>query len=384
MSFIDDVIDGAGSLFGGAQDIFSAGVDYLKGDSLGSSLAKVALLGAGLRAVNNMVNADNSKPATAIATPNEPDRGVRLQVNPDPKHKIPVVYGSAHLGGIITDAVLTNDNKTMYYCIAICEQTGNLISTGESSRFTLNELYWDDKRVVFQEDGITAAYTVDRDSNVDYSIADLVKVYFFQSPYINTQPGYTITSFMSNTAAVPHYEVPSGTGVKTFYYYQGQTNWGSNNVMTRLVPGDHVRVSDKTDDGFYSTLHANNIMTGTVVSANVVSITANLTSFTGNSGTLMSNILIQGLISQQSSNNYELKNRLYGYDIMPGWDSTYTMPDLVYAIVRVDYSKEKGITQIPNLRWHITNSMTLPGDCIYDYATNTRYGAGIDPTEIYS
>jgi hypothetical protein len=36
------------------------------------------------------------------------------------------------------------------------------------------------------------------------------------------------------------------------------------------------------------------------------------------------------------------------------------------------------------MRFKIQNSMTLPGDCIYDYMTNTRYGAGIDPAEINS
>ena len=82
MSFIDDIVDGAG-------DLFSAGVDYLKGDGIGSSLARVALLGAGVNAISKMVNSSNSTPTTAKET--EPDRGARLQVPPDPTHKIPVV-----------------------------------------------------------------------------------------------------------------------------------------------------------------------------------------------------------------------------------------------------------------------------------------------------
>jgi hypothetical protein len=31
----------------------------------------------------------------------------------------------------------------------------------------------------------------------------------------------------------------------------------------------------------------------------------------------------------------------------------------------------------------IENSMKLAGDCLYDLMTNTRYGAGINPEEIY-
>jgi hypothetical protein len=46
-------------------------------------------------------------------------------------------------------------------------------------------------------------------------------------------------------------------------------------------------------------------------------------------------------------------------------------------------NKDKGITGLPNMRFHVTNSMTLPGDCLLDYMTSTRYGAGIPREGIY-
>jgi hypothetical protein len=71
------------------------------------------------------------------------------------------------------------------------------------------------------------------------------------------------------------------------------------------------------------------------------------------------------------------------YAVMPGWTSTYMMNDLIFAIVRIDYNKEdKDITELGDFKFVLENSMTLPGDCMYDYMTNTRYGAGIDPAEI--
>jgi hypothetical protein len=60
------------------------------------------------------------------------------------------------------------------------------------------------------------------------------------------------------------------------------------------------------------------------------------------------------------------------------------MSDLVFAVVQITYSRENGITALPNMRFHLRNSMTLPGDCMLDYMTNTRYGAGIPAEEIYS
>jgi len=56
----------------------------------------------------------------------------------------------------------------------------------------------------------------------------------------------------------------------------------------------------------------------------------------------------------------------------------------VFVAIKMNYNKDKGLTRIPTFRFKLTNTMTMPGDCIYDYMTNTRYGAGIDATEIYS
>ena len=266
MSFIDDIVDFGSSVL----DVGKSVVGYLGGNSIGSQLAKTALLGFAMNQISKNVNKQNNLPQTST-TP-EPDRGVRLQVNPDTNHKIPVVYGSAHLGGIITDAQISNNNLTMHYVITICEKTGTLLSDDSNSVFTFEDIYWNDQRIVFDIDGRTAAYTVDRDSNVDYSVAGQVKV----------------------------------------YCYAGSSN-------SPVLP-----------------------------------------------------------------DNYSSSGLQPAYSIVPNWTSAHTMNDLIFAVIRVDYNKEKGITQIPDIRFHITNSMTQPGDCLYDYMTNTRYGAGIDPTEIYS
>jgi len=72
------------------------------------------------------------------------------------------------------------------------------------------------------------------------------------------------------------------------------------------------------------------------------------------------------------------------YDFIPLWTATDSMDQLVFVAIKMNYNKDKGLTRIPTFRFKLTNTMTMPGDCIYDYMTNTRYGAGIDATEIYS
>jgi hypothetical protein len=70
------------------------------------------------------------------------------------------------------------------------------------------------------------------------------------------------------------------------------------------------------------------------------------------------------------------------YSIVPGWDATWTLSNLAFMIVRVEYSKEKGITGIGNMTVNMSNSMTMPGDVLLDMMTNTTYGAGIAPADI--
>lgn len=80
--------------------------------------------------------------------------------------------------------------------------------------------------------------------------------------------------------------------------------------------------------------------------------------------------------------NYTAGSPTAAYNVMPGWTSNHTMNNLAFAIVEVTYNRSKNVTTIPQFSFKIKNSMTLPGDCLYDYMTNTRYGAGIDPQEI--
>jgi len=265
MSWLDDIVETGSGLLGG----------ILGGSSnIGSNLAKTALMGFALNKITQSITPSNTASAGAVASTPEVDRGVRLQVEPDSNHKIPVVYGAAYLGGIITDAEISNNNLTMHYCITICEKTGPVdIGQGADSSFTFKDIYWNEQRIVFNEDGITAAYSTDRDGNIDYSIANLVRV----------------------------------------YCYNGNSN-------APVVPENYTNTT-----------------------------TIDL-----------------------------------AYNIFPSWTSMHTMDDLIFAIIRVDYNKEKNVTQLADMKFHMENSLTQPGDCLYDYMTNTRYGAGIAPEEIYS
>lgn len=259
MSFLDDIID-----FG------STALSWLGGNSIGGQLARTALTGYALNQITESINKDNE--AAQNTTP-EVDPGVRLQVAPDPEYRVPVVYGEATLGGAISDAVLTNSNGTMFYCLTICEKTGNTnLGAGAASTFTFKDIYWDDNRLLFQSDGITVSGYVDKSNTVCTDYAGKIKIYCF-----------------------------------------------AGNSTTPVVPRNYT--------------------------------------------------------------NGSLTN---AYAVMPNWTANHAMSDLVFAIVRIDYDATAGVKGLGTVKFKISNSMSEPGDCLYDYMTNTRYGAGIDPEEIYA
>ena len=264
MSWLDDIVSFGSNVISGVGSFFGS-------NSLGSNVVKSVLTGVALNKVTNSINKSNDSVSNSQARPTPVDPGVRIQTAANTEAKIPVLYGTATFGGSLIDARMTADNKTMYYVYSLCENTGTRLSTGTASAYSFNKVYWNDQRITFKADGITANYMVDRNGTIDKSINDLVKIYLYRS--------------------------------------------GSSSASQTFTTGT----------------------SGTPVAA---------------------------------------------YSVVPGWDSTWQLNGLAFMVVKVEYNKEKGITGIGNMTVNMSNSMTMPGDVLYDMMTNTRYGAGIAPEDI--
>lgn len=189
MSFIDSIVDFGKSALG-----------FLGGNSTGSALARSALLGLGLNYLNRSTRKENEAQAAAET---RIDMGVREQVDPNTDSPIPVVYGNAYLGGYVTDAVLTNSNQTMWYCLTLCEKTGTLLSTGDDSVISFQEIFWNGSRMQFNGDGVTVRALVDEDGVVNTDVNGLIRVYVYNNGSANptnitgyaqgnTQPAYNV------------------------------------------------------------------------------------------------------------------------------------------------------------------------------------------------
>lgn len=90
-----------------------------------------------------------------------------------------------------------------------------------------------------------------------------------------------------------------------------------------------------------------------------------------------------GSANQTNVEDFPIGSTSPAYSRIPTWGGTDTMNELAFLVVKVKYSPTKNVTGLPPITAHIRNTMSLPGDCLYDYMTNTRYGAGIPVEEIY-
>ena len=127
-------------------------------------------------AINFAVSAIISR--VFMSTPDAPqDTGSRQQMPPSSDNPIPVAYGDVWMGGKFVDAVLSVDQKTMYYVMAISHVSPDGLLTFDTSNF-----YYGDRKVTFDGTDLTkVASLTDGAGNVDTKIADDLYIWLYRS-----------------------------------------------------------------------------------------------------------------------------------------------------------------------------------------------------------
>lgn len=137
------------------------------------------------------------------------DMGVRQQVPPSAVNAIPIVYGNAYMGGTFVDAVLTTDQKTMYYVLAISS-----ISPNGTFTFDRTDMYYGDRKITFDSTDLTKVVSLtDEAGNVDTKISGNLYI----NLYTSTTAG-VITS--ANGASAPSV-VMGGSDIATAQRWTG-------------------------------------------------------------------------------------------------------------------------------------------------------------------
>jgi hypothetical protein len=118
------------------------------------------------------------------------DNGVRQQVPPAMSNSIPVVYGDAYLGGTFVDAVLSVDQKVMYYVMAISNISLNGQFTYDRTKF-----YYGDRLVTFDGTDTTKVVSLtDGAGNVDTKVSGNLYINLYTSTAAGVITNVTGTS----------------------------------------------------------------------------------------------------------------------------------------------------------------------------------------------
>jgi hypothetical protein len=134
---------------------------------------------------------------TNDATPNP---GSPTQVPPAGSNKVPIVYGTAYVGGIVTDLSITSNNQKLFYVMTLCEVTNT--EPGQTpDTINFGFVYWGGKRCIF--DGVDQYKVIgllDESTGVtDYAVSGRLNIYLFRngsSSGVNT--AQTAIQIMSN------------------------------------------------------------------------------------------------------------------------------------------------------------------------------------------
>jgi hypothetical protein len=267
------------------------------------------------------------------------NQGGRIQVPPATNNKIPVVYGSAYVNGIITDARLKSlggtTNDTMYYCIVLSEYTNNLTTPS----YALESVLWNDLRLT-PVDATTNAHKVKDGRKVVDGAVVTAGSFVVGTTYVITKVGTTnFTAIGAQTNNIGEIFTATGAGSGT-----GQ-----------------AQVEDFIDTNF-------------VVDSNSL---VELRVYAGGSSAA------EQIYPPQSTGNTTPAYTMWSNNDGT-WDNTYKMDGLVFAIIKLTYNGDKGFTSLPNVTFQLANNVANPADVWYDYMTSKRYGAGIDPAYIDS
>ncbi len=130
--------------------------------------------------------------------------GSRVQLPPATNNNLPVVYGTAFVGGSITDAKISTDLQTMWYVISIAEVT-NTMPGDTPDTITFDQLYYDGKLATLSGASVTSLSTnTAGGAEIDTKINGNLFIYTFPNgSFSGTNTGGLSAIDIMSDAAIP-------------------------------------------------------------------------------------------------------------------------------------------------------------------------------------
>lgn len=190
--------------------------------------------------------------------PKPQDNGVRQQVPPTPVNSLPVVYGEAYLGGTFVDAVLSTNQKVMWYVLSISSISPNGLFT-----FDKTKMYFGDRLISFDSgEPAKVVSLTDGSGNVDTKISGNLYIYLYRSNASGTITNLD-TNGTSPGSGAPNTIMSTANGVPS------GLEWTSTNRQMNGQAFAIVKLIYNTDAGTTQlqpvTFHCSHTLNGTGV-----------------------------------------------------------------------------------------------------------------------
>lgn len=280
--------------------------------------------------------------------------GNRQSAPPATNNKLPVIYGSAWVGGTVTDMVISNDNQWIYYVIALSEVTNN-----GSDVYTFGDIYYTGRKVILG-------------ANTDPHSADL---------YTDALTSIYLDDDASD-AIVGHYVF--GSNIPTNAYVVRNIGYVRNRGFQYEISNSLINLTTDAQNVAltFSAEREPNNYAYKVVALNDPSTSIQDTAINDNLYIYLYN---NGINSQTNSpySAYTIMNGggSFNVDLTYKW-TNQQMTNCAFAIVQMQYNQEVGTTGFQQMKFQINNPRNKPGDCFLDYFTNSVYGAGLTTSQV--
>lgn len=114
----------------------------------------------------------------------QPNPGNRQQLAPAGDNKLPVVYGTAYVGGAIIDMSISENNQDIYWVFALSEVT-NTQSGGAGDTITFGNVYWGGKKCVFGSNGYSVTGLLDESTGETQDISGYMDIWLYRNGSAN-------------------------------------------------------------------------------------------------------------------------------------------------------------------------------------------------------
>lgn len=176
--------------------IFTAASAYIAATIGVESAMGIAAINFGVRVLASyVITSLLSKRDAGTGAGTSTTQGNRVQFPPATDNKLPVVYGSAFISPCITDAVISTDQTTMWYVMALCETT-------DTGTISFDRQWWGDKELFFDtSDHTKVVKWIDSSDVENTNVSGNMYVYYFNNGSSSgTNTSQTAIQVMQNTA----------------------------------------------------------------------------------------------------------------------------------------------------------------------------------------